>query len=390
LDIEKAKQLIEQPDPVIAEQWLCFLSEEQVGLEEEIVKAIMASPKFRVHIIFGGPGTGKTQVLLLLAQELEENGFEVGYFTTSGVRTMIKKAGLDIPDENSKKGAIHLVDDPIEIGNLNDAIKRAIATQARAIVLAIDPFQWTERNAFLKLAGYFDERKFLFALDSVNHGQNFQKATEYGTGIDRYYLRTSYRQKQTTGENAVKLSKDIFTQMNPYIHEHKQEAFRMLAKPYVDNILEGTTHNQAGGAFQTTISDDGLAIWEEVSRIASRQDRWTWSESALFVYDSDQLQMKWNEFEVSIPGITDSIDFDKSSSLEAILRILNFRLVKYSTSQLVRGQEFQDVVVSVSNRLWSVFHKRKIGMSGDSWKAILPIHTFTTRAIDSVHIIVGF
>jgi hypothetical protein len=123
-----------------------------MNVEDQILEAIKTDSTFQFHIVLGGAGTGKTQVLLLLADELKEAGLKVGYFTTLGVRTMIEKAGLDMPRESCAKGAVHLVDDPQEVGQVTEALRLAKDRQARALVVAIDPFQWTERTAFLKLA----------------------------------------------------------------------------------------------------------------------------------------------------------------------------------------------------------------------------------------------
>jgi hypothetical protein len=90
-----------------------------------------------------------------------------------------------------------------------------------------------------------------------------------------------------------------------------------------------------------------------------------------------------------IPGISDQRGFDVESSIDSVLSNMNARIVDFSTPALVRGQEFQDVVICISEARWKRFKTAKIGMDGPSWKTIMPIHTFTTRAIDSVQIIVG-
>ena len=86
MDIKKAQEIFEEPEPFVAEQWLRFLSDEQINLEDEILGQLGDNSQFQFHIILGGAGTGKTQVLLLLAQELQDSGHRVGYFTTPGVK----------------------------------------------------------------------------------------------------------------------------------------------------------------------------------------------------------------------------------------------------------------------------------------------------------------
>ena len=389
MDIERAKQIMEAADPQIAEQWLIFLSEEQMALETKLLNQIVSNEEFEIHVIFGGPGTGKTQVLLLLAQELLDNNLQVGYFSSVGVRKMVTNAGLEMPRENIQVGSVHLVDDPLEIGNLTKAVHRARKNSARAIVIAIDPFQWTERNAFVKLASFFGERDQLRGIDTVNQRQNFTMPDTWKTAIHRYFLTTAYRQKHDAGAGSVELTQSLVQRMNPYIHFEKKQAFLNITKPYIANILEGTKHVIAGGAFKVVEDADGFAVWQAVANLASRLDTWNWTEPILFVKDGDQDSFRWDSFRVPIRGLTDQDDFDTNSTLNQVLINLKARVVHFNNPGIVRGQEFQDVIICISAERWKLLNKFKEGVGSDSWTKIMPIHTFTTRAVDSVQIIVG-
>ena len=388
MDINQAQEIFDEPEPFVAEQWLKFLSDEQINLEDEVLGQLSDNTQFQFHIILGGAGTGKTQVLLLLAQELQESGHRVGYFTTSGVRSMIEKAGLDIPSENLARGAVHLVDDPTEVGQVTEALKRAKAFQARALVVAIDPFQWTERTAFLKLATILGEHNPAEDLLGRRNTLVNLKNEVTGVPIHKHYLKTAYRQTKVAGTGSIGLSNSIFQRMNPYVRSEKMTQFASITRPFVDNLLGGLSHVSEGGSFE--IIEDGTAeqVWKALSMFASRSDRWTWTESALFVFDGSQGESKWSDYQVEIPGVSDQPGFDVDTSLWQILPAMNVRGIRFSDPISVRGQEFQDVLICISRRRWSQFRTAKTGMDGPSWASIMPIHTFTTRAIDSVLIIV--
>jgi hypothetical protein len=389
LDIETAKRILEEPEPFVAEQWLRFLSDEQMELEDNILNQVREDSDFQFHFVMGGAGTGKTQVLLLLAEDLKDAGLKVGYFTTQGVREMVEKAGLDMPKENYFPGAVHLVDDPEEVGQVIEAYRRAKEHKARALVVAIDPFQWTERTAFLKLATILGDHNP--SEDILGRRNTLLKIQELLNGVkpQKHYLRTAYRQAKETGAGSVALSHSIFQRMNPYVADEKMTQFASITKPYVQNILNGLSHVSDGGSFQVFENGNAMELWKIVAKLAARDDRWDWTDSILFVSDGTLSDTSWEEFQIEIPGISDQSDFEKTSNVQSVLASINARLVSFANPSAVRGQEFQDVVICVSKNRWKQFKTAKVGMGGPEWESIMPIHTFTTRAIDSVQILVG-
>jgi len=386
LDIKTARGIFEEPEPFVAEQWLRFLSDEQMALEDNILNKLRAGSEFQFHFILGGAGTGKTQVLLLLADELNDSGVEVGYFTSPGMRAMVEKAGLDIPNESSSQDSVHLVDDPEEVGQVIEAFRRARAQKARGLVVAVDPFQWTERTALLKLATILGDHDP--NIDILGRRNTLLKIQNILSGVkpEKHYLRTAYRQSRETGAGSLALSESIFRRMNPYVANEKVAQFSMITKPYVKNILSGLNHVSGGGKFQVVENGGAEELWKTVSRLAGIGNRWNWTESILFVSDGFQGSSRWRDFQIELPGISDQPGFDKDSTVQSVLTSLNSRFVDFNNSSSVRGQEFQDVVICISKDRWEQFETGKTGMDGPSWKAIMPIHTFTTRAIDSVEI----
>jgi hypothetical protein len=386
LDINEARRIFEEPEPFVAEQWLRFLSDEQMGVEDSILARIKSTDDFELHIVFGGAGTGKTQILLLLASELQEAGLTVGYFTTSGVRRLVQRAGLDIPPETSTKGAVHLLDDPLEVGQLIKAIERAESSRARALVVAVDPFQWTERTSFLKLSQILGE----FAEVGEIQRQSLEdlRHIRYGMPRNIYYLKTAFRQTREAGIRSLELTDSVFQRMNPYVRPDKQEAFNKITEPFIQRILTDLEHVTPGGSFRVEENVGTQEIWAAIAKVAERRDRWDWTEPVLFVYDGSQLSAQWDMHRVPINGVSDRLGFNPSSTIQDVLLELNARIEKFLHPAGVRGQEFQDVIICLGRQKWSQLSRAKAGLTNDAWKTFMPIHTFTTRAIDSVHIVI--
>ena len=386
MDINQARKIFEEPEPFVAEQWLCFLSDEQMDVEDSIVSKVLVTEDFELHMILGGAGTGKTQILLLLASELQEAGIKVGYFTTSGVRRLVERAGLDIPPETSTKGAVHLLDDPLEVGQLVKAMERARNSGARALVVAVDPFQWTERTSFLKLKLILGE----FPRVGEISRQSLQGLwSKFEVPKNIYYLKTAFRQTREAGIRSLELTDSVFRRMNPYVRSDKQEAFSEITEPFVQKILNDLDHVTPGGYFRVEENVGAREMWLAIAKVAERRDRWTWTEPLLFVYDGGQLSAQWDLDRVPVLGVSDRPGFNPNSTIQDVLQQLNARIEKYLNPAGVRGQEFQDVIICLGRQKWSQLSRAKVGLNNDAWKTFMPIHTFTTRAIDSVQILVN-
>ena len=257
-------------------------------------------------------------------------------------------------------------------------------------MISIDPFQWTDAKSLMKFEAYFrpemEESEFI---DSHNILKKFRDVV-YGSNPKVHWLRTVYRQSALTGSKALELSKNIFMMMNPYAHDFKKDEFIEFTKRFVDGLLVDVTFDSEGGDLVVIQNKDPIkTIWELISRHVSRPDRWTWTDSALVVPQVNQLDSKWSDYKIPIVGLSDDSLFDPDVKLSEIFEKLRIRFCLYDFPSTVRGEEFQDVIVSVPSQLWARMHRPKSGMGSPDWAQIMPIHTYITRGKDQVHLIVG-
>lgn len=377
-------------EPEIVEEEIIWLSDEQFELEDSLFQQLSAPGAFEFHLILGVAGTGKTQVLLSLADDLREAGHSVVLGISQSLKKSLTDAGFQIKSDIPGFGSIHLIDDPAKVSDIKKAYETAKMLRARALVISIDPFQWTERKALMKFAAYLrpemGEQAFIASHETLTKFRD----VAYGTNPKVHWLRTVFRQSKRVGSQALELSRYIFGQMNPNVYDHKKQEFESFTQPFVEGLLVDVSFEKDGGGFDVFEAQDSTGqLWKLISEHVSRNDRWSWTDSLLVVPQIQQLESKWSDYEVPIKGLSDQPDFNPDIQLSEIFSKLRIRFALYDFPTTVRGEQFQDVIVAVSKPLWAHFHRPKSGLGSQEWAQIMPLHTYITRAKDRVQIVVG-
>ncbi len=114
--------------PEVDPDWLHFLSDEQeemfLGIAEAIENALTIPGMATAHFIEGGPGTGKTSVLLCLLDHFAEKGCSVGLDMPEHLVKFVEaQSGRDLrkfmsPIGERESVCIYLVDDPASLDGL--------------------------------------------------------------------------------------------------------------------------------------------------------------------------------------------------------------------------------------------------------------------------------
>lgn len=378
-------------EPEIVPERVIWLDDEQFELLSDLVEGLSKPGNFELHFVLGVAGTGKTQVLLSLATELRDLGESVYLGLSSSLTKSLTDAGFQISPGSPSWRAIHIIDDPTKVLDVKASIKFAKAQGARALVIGIDPFQWTERKALLQFAAYLNpemgDSEFIESSDILTRFRN----VDYSARPNVHWLRTVYRQGGKTAAGALSLSRTLFERKNPYVYPHKQSEFDSFTKPLMTEFLEQVKLGSEAGGFEISTSDvrTSLDLWTQVGKHMTRLDRWSWTDSMLVVPQVGDLESKWSEFEVEIPGLTDISGFDPEISFARISEFLPVRIVPVSNPESVRGEEFQDVVISLSSAHWAFLESTKGGLDSRKWAMIMPLHTFITRATDSLRIFIS-
>ncbi len=369
---------------------MIWLSDEQFELEDTLFQKLKDKGDFEFHLILGVAGTGKTQILLSLAEDLRDSGAKVVLGISQSLKKTLTDAGFQIKSDTPSIGAIHLIDDPKELVDIKNAYLEAKSKSARALVVSIDPFQWTDAKSLMKFEAYLRPEMGHPEFISSHHTLKKFRDIVYGANPKVHWLRTVYRQSALTGSKALELSKSIFLMMNPYAHEYKKDEFTEFTRRFVDGILVDVDFESEGGdLIVDEVEDTTRILWELISKHVGRPDRWSWTDSALVVPQVSELESKWSDYQIPILGVSDRPEFASDVKLGEIFEQLRIRYCLYDFPSSVRGEEFQEVIVSVPGLLWARMNRPKTGMASPDWAEIMPLHTYITRAKDLVHLVIG-
>jgi Txe/YoeB family toxin of Txe-Axe toxin-antitoxin module len=328
----------------LSDEWIHFLDDEQSKISEKLFqKLVVPSDEISVEFVMGGPGTGKTVVLLNLATNLEQAGRAVSFEASPSVIKYLSSGGRTVPGANKGfgPGVVALIDDPASSKVLADSLRKAKSAGCRAIVIGFDPLQWHERKMEANFRKIFENNKY-----------------------DFYPLWTCYRQTRGLGEKTLELTEKIYHASSRYLDTLKQKAEREELQPYIDLSL-GMSFVDDSGRFVSYDTDIDENYRVEISRFRSRIDRWVHTSPIAFVYD-DELPK----------------EFIKSLKSEAAG--LNRTEIQLSKYREIRGVEFQELFLFVTSDFWNDLNTGKMGLGSEEWEKLACLHTILSRPKDSL------
>lgn len=340
---ERAGFFRRNPDPTepfhyqeeVSDEWLYFLEKRQSKVDRKISnrlwKLVDQGEFPPPYIILGGPGTGKTCILLNLLRfygDLDAD-FSTGIVLSDQLTEYIEQStSADIsayrvdPYLLEERLDLLLFDDPGTVGEIEFALHAYKQDRLGAVVIAFDPLQLS---------------------DALRDADFQELVAKFGAQV--YELSTCYRQKKNVGENTRQVI-DMIAKSTPYLHEPKirdhYQQHSELTK--LSNELEFV--NPAGYVeyyVEATVPD----IQGEVNRILARPWlMWTHSPGLLVV-----------------EGLKDG--FTLSDSSQAALWPLKqrdyVREVSINDIDSIKGLEFQHVFVFLDLQL---FNEIQHGFSG--------------------------
>lgn len=329
----------------LSETWIQYLDEQQSITSERIFSKITGKPKeFQVFYVCGGPGTGKTVILLNLAINLSHAKIEVGFEVSKPVLEYLNSGRQKVPGTNKQIGQceVHLIDDPVSSDRLGEIIRIAKAGKCKALVVALDPLQWHER----------DTRYAAF-----NRLMNSEVSSKFD-------LDVCYRQSQNVGQEVVEIAKNIFTKNSRFADLDKQSNEFVQIKPYFDLATKVKfVDNQGRTRVYPDFTRGKLEL--EIQRFRSREDIWKHSSPIAFVYD-----------DISSP------------SLRAIVKDLgmglNRRDLLISEYSRIRGVEFQELFIFLSKDYWKKITQGQVGLNRKDWELVSCLYTIVSRPKDGL------
>ena len=330
------------------DEWVHFLDHEQAKISETLFrKLVNPSEEMSVEFVMGGPGTGKTVVLLNVATNLEQAGRSVSFEASPNVIKYLSTGGRKVPGANKGfgPGIVALIDDPTSSKELNHSLRKAKSAGCRAIVVGFDPLQWHERKM----------------------EANFRKICE-NIKYELHPLWTCYRQSSGVGKKTLELTEKIYHASSRYLDTLKQQAEREELQPYIDLSLGMSFVDDSG---RYILYDDNIMVnyRNEVRRFSARIDRWTHASPIAFVFD-DELPR----------------DFIKSLKGDALG--LNRTEIPLSRYREIRGVEFQELFLFVTSEFWNDLNSGKMGVGTEEWEKLACLHTILSRPKDSLTLFV--
>ena len=235
--------------------WLYWLDEEQHGVLTAIQEdlrgqlALLMDGPGAVFFIIGGPGTGKSCILINLLKYYVEESFDVGLVISDTLVEYVEQStGANIDqyrvtgNEDVLGLEVLLVDDPATTDEIGQYAQLATQGGIRILVLAFDPLQ----------------------LDDSLSDQDYRNlVNEYRA--KPHVLTACYRQKKNVGQ-ATKNAANVIAASTPFLREDKIETYRR-ERTYLTQLANQVTFRNPHGytrVYEDTAVQD---VIDEVKRI---------------------------------------------------------------------------------------------------------------------------
>ncbi len=263
----------------ITPDWIYFLAPTQEDIFFDVMTHLEDPDDNIPCFIIGGPGTGKTCILLNSLKYWVDEGKTVGIHMGGDLMSYAEKSnGADIRQfhvlltriTRNLNLDILLVDDPDNMEQIAHALQLQAEGIVNSVVVAFDPLQLTHSltdDAFNTMLADF--------------------------GVQEYRLQECYRQKEHVGE-ATKHVVNIVADSTPFIREDKTEAYRAERQQLTslsNNLVFINPHGYIEYYEQATLEN-----WQtEIERIL-QADWMLWNHWAgLLVVTATPLPSSWKD-----------------------------------------------------------------------------------------------
>lgn len=303
--------------------WAYWLDDQQFDAAIRVSDSIQAAfleGRRTVHGIFGGPGTGKTTILVWLLKTLAtvEPGSAaldvVLEAPTSVINQIENSTGwelreftLEAHEANGRSPNVILVDDPESLNAVEDVLE---THPDASVVLGFDPLQMAESITDAELTAWLER-----------------------TDAEAEWLASCYRQKAVVGR-AAKHVADTIAASSPFLREDKKGRHHQERAALTQRANETTFVNPSGKV--QTIVEPTVDAWESYWKYLYRLRR------------SGRLWDHWPPLLV----ITDPSADIPSRWLSRLDAVASHRK---STEELldVKGLEYQHVLMLLGDRLYT-------------------------------------
>jgi hypothetical protein len=331
----------------LVEDWAYWLDDEQEALAcllvTDLEERLIGGTKGQ-HLILGGPGTGKTTVLISLLQRLcsaapdSKETWDVRLVASERMVDYVRRSTnwkldpvLRPPTEGQPD--IILVDDPLWV---DDDLGYS---QATSTVVAVDPLQ---------VASPLSDAQ----VDSLSTTWNL------------HWLSSCYRQKEEVGL-AAKVFIDTVARSSPFLRDDKQAAYAKERKRVTELCNQMSYPNPTGRVrtFEEPTDGDWLEHLEWLRAQGQRGALWNhWPGVLLVVDEGVRIPTGWTK----------------------MLKAVQFDRIRLADVEKIKGLEYQHVIVLLGRQ---TFRSLSAGFSGSGqakYRDFVRMRIPFTRAKDSI------
>lgn len=282
-------------------RWMLFLSDEQCEVRRSIEDDLEALVEGKgwggaSHLVMGGPGTGKTSILLSVLESAvsfgddRERPLKIRLNVSDAMREFLRaqttfdySAFMFTSRESENTADVLLVDDPPTLSSAKAALVLSREKNPRRrkplVVVAMDPIQLYDGNQDVT-----DENIRDMLVEAEAH--------------DAHWLHTCYRQKAEPGAFAYEVSK-LRAQSSPFGDEKKKRRHWQERADYVALANEVEFANPSGfaGRYPSASAEDWGAYldwvremveWDDDNGIVDR-----WAPLLVLVHGFDAFPVSW-------------------------------------------------------------------------------------------------
>jgi hypothetical protein len=325
--------------------WLTYLDDEQAVISENLFNfALSPREDLQVFFILGGPGTGKTIILLNMAINLTNQGRSVTFDLSPQVLKYLKSGNQIVPGANFGigPGVTLLIDDPGGPEELAMKIRHARTAKCSFVIVALDPLQWHKSQAAYKFEQIY---------------------SEYNAQV--FTLWNCYRQSRNVGSRALGIIKEMFS-----IEENSGAGIKKAqeiedARKYLELSL-GMEFKDDMGRFVVYKKNDSLrSVAIECERFQNRYEKWKHFHPLCIVYHEDTPS-------------------DLRSVIQKSTMNSNRKDIAFKNYQDIRGVEFQELFLVMPQEFWEQLDGALNSANSQSIEAYSSLHTILSRPKDSL------
>ena len=331
-------------DEELDEKWIHFLDETQIQIKDTIYQAIEnQNTTFSIHYLLGGPGTGKTVILLSLANQFKDAELAISFEASIPVKKYLESSGSLIPGFGlgPGPGVIQFIDDPGTAAELDMRIRHAKSSGNKSVIVAIDPLQWSSDGEIDKFQTTFNK---------------------YAATI--HTLWVCYRQSKNVAKSSLPIMERVVLRSITQLKNTHWTKTKEMIQPYIDLSL-GMEFVDEQGFFQIldSVSNERLAL--ECNRFLKRYDLWKHTHPFCLVYSQNASLASLKYFRQLTTGF-------------------NRKDIKFENINDLRGLEFQEIFMFFNKSEWNKLVANEYYKDSATWENAISLHIAFSRAKDGV------